>query len=277
VIIVIENDLTSIYGICCIHNSQIKKKKDEREKKEKKAEESLKLSSTREITEDAVLAEREEKNKLEKLLKETMKKRVRAPPTEMDTTYDKGKSSVVIDGAKNNKGQKRKSKDKVSQKANPATKVARPKVVAEPKGTRKIPTPCDDNGCIHMGCGELMPLPKVYLKAYVKVGGWLYQKPCRDCKQKENAADEKDKIEDGRVLILADLLSSKEVKSALQIAWYCNYGARAHGLDEGDEFKSKFACDMVLCVGCYDNRVRINTSGDKDEGTVTRRSRRGRV
>jgi hypothetical protein len=33
-------------------------------------------------------------------------------------------------------------------------------------------------------------LPKAYLEAYVKVGGWLYKKPCKDCAEKEGAGTE---------------------------------------------------------------------------------------
>jgi hypothetical protein len=58
-------------------------------------------------------------------------------------------------------------------------------LIVKRKGERKIPKATDEHGCAHTGLLGLIALPKKYLKAYVKAGGWLYKKPCRDCAEKE--------------------------------------------------------------------------------------------
>lgn len=145
--------------------------------------------------------------------------------------------------------------------------VAKTKITPVPrKGMRKIPTPCDDHGCRHMGLSELMALPKVYLKAYTKEGKWLVDKPCKDCASKKED-------EEGRVMDVETLLRCKD-EPAGDIARYCNCGPVAHSMEEEDEYKANFLCDMVLCKGCY--RKRVNEYEKKTMASGRRSSRRTR-
>jgi hypothetical protein len=135
----------------------------------------------------------------------------------------------------------------------------------EKKGRREMPKPCDDHGCQHVGIHELKELPKEYLKVYVKRGNWLCNKPCKDCACKPE--EEKD-----RVMDVAEILKDKKVRSD-DMARYCNYGRTAHSMEEDDEFKQRFTCDMVLCKGCYKKRV---DKYEVDNGSANRRSNRRR-
>jgi hypothetical protein len=84
--------------------------------------------------------------------------------------------------------------------------------VAEPaQGKRKAPEPGDKHGCNHHSLLELLPLPKAYLEAYVKVGGWLYKKPCKDCAEREGDGTE-------QVLDMSTLLGLKGRKD-VGIEW----------------------------------------------------------
>jgi hypothetical protein len=139
------------------------------------------------------------------------------------------------------------------------------KKVIEKKGRRAMPKPCDDHGCQHVGIHELKELPKEYLKVYVKRGNWLCNKPCKDCACKPE--EEKD-----RVMDVAEILKNKKVKND-DMARYCNCGRTAHSMEEDDEFKQGFTCDMVLCKGCYKKRV---DKYEADNGSANRRSNRRR-
>ena len=48
-----------------------------------------------------------------------------------------------------------------------------------PQGGRRVPEASDKYGCIHQGLLEWVALPKTYLQAYVKVGGWLHKSHAR--------------------------------------------------------------------------------------------------
>lgn len=117
-----------------------------------------------------------------------------------------------------------------------------------------------------MGISELMALPKMYLKAYMKDGKWLVAKPCKDCASRPEG-------EAGRVMDVETLLLCKEEPSE-DIARYCNYGPVAHKMEKEDEYKTLFSCDMVLCKGCY--RKRINEYEKVTMATGRRSSRRMR-
>jgi hypothetical protein len=144
-------------------------------------------------------------------------------------------------------------------------RASKEKRAVEKKGGREMPKPSDDHGCQHTGIHELKELPKEYLKVYVKTGNWLCNKPCKDCAGKPK--EEKD-----RVMDVAEILKDKKVKKD-DMARYCNYGRTAHSMEDDDEFKQGFTCDMVLCMGCYKRRV------DKYEAynsSANRRSNRRR-
>jgi hypothetical protein len=52
---------------------------------------------------------------------------------------------------------------------------------AKPQGARVIPEATDGHGCSHKGLLDLKILPSDYLRNYMKVGGWLWNVPCKDC------------------------------------------------------------------------------------------------
>jgi hypothetical protein len=88
---------------------------------------------------------------------------------------------------------------------------------------------------------ELLPLPKAYLEAYVKVGGLLYKKPCEDCAGKER--EKKEQVLD--VSILFGMKGRKDVR------YYCISGPAGHIMGDEAEWRHKWKCDMVLCLDCY--------------------------
>jgi hypothetical protein len=79
----------------------------------------------------------------------------------------------------------------------------------------------------------------------VKVGGWLYRKPCKDC-----AGKERDKKE--QVLDVSTLLGLKGRKD---VGYYCNSGPAGHRMGDEAEWRHKWTCDMVLCLDCYAQRL----------------------
>ena len=166
--------------------------------------------------------------------------------------------SAVREGNKKKTGKKKRTKTSLTTKSNNVindvplgdlmAKEKRPKTKKIPsaivqQGNRKVPEANDSQGCVHHGLLELLALPKVYLGAYVKEGGWLYKKPCKDCEKKEN----------GNVLDMSTLL---KLKGRSDVGYYCNCGPIGHKMSEDEEpsYKQRWTCDMVLCMPCYDER-----------------------
>jgi hypothetical protein len=77
--------------------------------------------------------------------------------------------------------------------------------------------------------------------------------PCYDCKKK---TEEEVTGTEGivRVLDLANLLTGKK-RNVDDMARYCNFGVASHGMEEDNGWKQSFACDMVLCILCYKERL----------------------
>jgi hypothetical protein len=101
---------------------------------------------------------------------------------------------------------------------------------------------------------DLLALPKGYLKTYVKVGGWLYKKPCKDCAKKESGSSQ-------QVLDVSSLL---ELKGTTEVGYYCNCGLAGHmmNMEAQPSYKKRWTCDMVLCMLCYDGRkLRMGVGG----------------
>ena len=134
----------------------------------------------------------------------------------------------------------------------------------EAKGIRKIPEAEDGHGCLHCGIMNLKTLSKDDLKFYTKKGAWLENKPCVDCESKERESD-------NRVMNVIDLLLEKG-SDPDQMARYCNYGAGAHGHDNPSD--AHFACNLVLCIPCYN--IRLTASQIQDGNTGRRTSARNR-
>jgi hypothetical protein len=136
----------------------------------------------------------------------------------------------------------------------------RSKIIAPLQGKRKVPEATDTHGCSHYGVRDLKALPKDYLESYVKVGGWLHKKPCKDCATREENGREK-------VLDVSTLLNLKGNRDA--VGYYCNSGPTGHTMGEEEEWRHQWTCDMVLCRECYGDR--LETSGD------SKRNRRNQI
>jgi hypothetical protein len=152
---------------------------------------------------------------------------------------------------------KEASNRKARSKKDPTTKQA-----PKPQGRRKVPTAGDEGGCKHSGLMELDVCDKTWIAAYVKVGAWLHKKPCVDCagKSQERGGEA---VLDASVLLL---LKQKNV------AYICNCGPIGHKMEEGEEGKEDYQCDMMLCVPCYSMR-----QTEMAAGTGSRRKRKKRV
>ena len=151
-----------------------------------------------------------------------------------------------------------------TKKIKTAQKAKAPKKNAPKQGGRKVPVPGDMHGCGHSGLLELLPLERKYLQTYVKEGGWLYKTPCYDCAKSEGGGKKP-------VLDVSDLLNGKGMG---ELGVYCNCGPVGHNMDEDEEpiRKQQWACNMVLCMDCF-NRRKTGMGGTNGEGKRTRRQK----
>ena len=117
---------------------------------------------------------------------------------------------------------------------------------AEPQGTRKLPAPKDTYGCGHNGIMNLQAWTNYDLKFYTKTGYWLYNKPCSDCLQKPPS-------EANRVMNVRSLMLGKETDLGAKVM-VCTCGPTAHGMKADNPSKPLYACDLVLCMPCYNER-----------------------
>jgi hypothetical protein len=120
------------------------------------------------------------------------------------------------------------------------------KVPETAQGKRKAPEAGDQHGCNHHGLLELLPLPKASLEAYVKVGGWLYKKPCKDC-----AGKERDKKE--QVLDVSTLLGLKGRKDV-------GYLLSPHGTHDPEEAQNP---TTSLATECQSLSPRLGDDNDQ--------------
>jgi hypothetical protein len=75
------------------------------------------------------------------------------------------------------------------------------------------------------------------------------------------------------MLDLADLLTSKK-GNVDEMAQYCNYGVASYGMKEKADRKERFACDMVLCIPCYNEHLDESDHRGSDGEQRSRRSRK---
>ncbi len=123
-------------------------------------------------------------------------------------------------------------------------------------------TPLDDHGCGHTGLLELLPLERKYLHTYVKEGGRIYATPCYDSAKKEGESE-------NRVLNVSDLLKVK----GRGVGFYHNCGPVSHNMDHEaePERKKQWACNVVLCMVCYNRRKEDAGDGNKRPGGQKKR------
>jgi hypothetical protein len=221
---------------------------------EKTKRKELKNGTRGEPTQEAAQAKKAEKARQENLQKTAMKRQGAACKKDVDP---QGETSVV------ESSKKAPHKKDTSTKEKPKSG-KRPQQANAPQGRRKVPTAGDDCGCKHHGLRELDPCEKGWIAAYVKVGAWLYRKPCIDCAARCNDTDEtRERVLDASVLLL--------VREPI-VAYICNCGPIGHKMMERGAGGVEYQCDMMLCLPCYSER------GSKmEEGAGSKRRRRQKV
>jgi hypothetical protein len=235
-----------------------------RKKKEATKTEALKRSSQEELTQGASESRLRRSKEEESNHKRAMKN-VSKDGNIVSIVAGKAGKTNATKGKRKKSTQTRKNPDEKSNKV--TNKVSTlthggTKQKVKPQGLRKVPEASDKHGCVHHGLLDLIALPKRYLEAYVKVDGWLYQKPCKDCVNKGGDATD-------RVLDLSTLLLSK---GKTDVGFYCNCGPVGHKMDDDDcGWKEKWTCDMVLCVPCYEQRNnKMGCDGNKRKSSRKR-------
>jgi hypothetical protein len=243
----------------------ISKENKDRKRRELARKTELQNLKAVELTAEHAKKEREEKKK-QKELQITAEKNSRK--RSVARIHEQPKALSMKDEKGRDNGEEKTG----TSATNPTQGVTKKKAkkTQQRQGNRRLPVPCDSYGCKHVGVLELKELPRSYLKSYVKEGGCLFQMPCYDCKKK---MDKKIIGNEGtaRVLDLADLLTSKK-GNVDEMARYCNYGVASHGMKEDDDWKERFACDMVLCIPCY--KERMDDSDHRGSGREQRSHRR---
>jgi len=239
--------------------------KKKRSKKEAaKTEELVRKTTTALLTQGAASERKKDADVRLVGLKDTMKRLAAAVTAkELGTSA----TSSASDAGKAVSGQK-KSKNVVKKTA--ARTVVAPMIVVKAKkvpvaqGLRQVPKALDEHGCRHSGVRDLVVLQKNYLMKYVKVGGWLHQKPCKGCADDTNEVGDRD-----RVMDMSTLLSLKGNNNG--VGYICNCGPVGHGMEDGNTTKEEFMCDMVLCMGCYTSRMIKADSSDGNKRTRRKR------
>ena len=146
-------------------------------------------------------------------------------------------------GKKRKPNDKEKNNEKESKTKKTATGI---KKKTRPQGARVIPEATDGHGCDHKGLLDLKILPSDYLRNYMKVGGWLWNVPCRDCaKGRQGSHNKGDEL---------DLSSRMPKKGKRDVGYYCNCGPVGHEMEDDHPDKAMYTCDLVLCMGCYERR-----------------------
>jgi hypothetical protein len=219
--------------------------KRKREIKEKEREKELETGGVSEPTQEAALAKTQRKKRVSQNQKEAMKRAATASKGE-----NKGKNSIP------------KRARKASAHDADLPPVQSPKVLPVLQGRRKTPTPNDNHGCKHHGLSELSPCDKQWIKAYVKVGAWLHQKPCFDCASDQITNTSRERVLDASVLLQA---------KGKNVAFICNCGPQGHKMEEGEDGKEDYQCDMMLCVPCYNKRDSIREGDPSSKRRSTRR------
>jgi hypothetical protein len=191
-----------------------------------------------EPTQEAAQAAKEKEKNSETVRNKAMKRQKAGK--DKNEMGDDGKFAAVTTTPKGNKktGDKKKEKPK---------RIKKPKDSPVPQGRRKVPSAGDESGCKHHGLRDLDMCDKAWMAAYVKVGAWLHKKPCIDCasSQDESTKDTREKVLDASVLL--------QLKQQT-VAYICNCGPVAHKMEEGEEGREEYECDMMLCLPCYSER-----------------------
>jgi len=247
-----------------------------REKREALKTTQLSLNRNVDLTQQTAAAKAKHAKGLEKNRKSVVKRLLKKGPSSENTTDAsrkrkpeagrKSNSKLKNSKSKNTKDSKSMDNDKSSDDDNDHNSNGPVEVPAIGKktglakthqGERKVPVPSDKHGCEHSGLLELLPIDRRYLQTYVRVGGWLYRTPCKDCGAKE---------EDGSHKRVMDVSTLLDLKGKREIGYYCNCGPVGHKMDGEEEpvWKQQWTCTMILCMECYDSRkISMGDEGGK--------------
>jgi hypothetical protein len=226
----------------------------------------MKQGVTQEPTEEAAQAKKDKEKRTAEMRKDAMKRQreaIKESGKEETQEARTQKKTTSTKKTSNKKTTNKETSNKETSNRKPRSKkTTRTKEAPIPQGRRKVPTAGDESGCKHSGLRELDVCDKTWITAYVKVGGWLHKKPCIDCagKSKERGGEA---VLDASVLLL---LKQKNV------AYICNCGPIGHKMEEGEEGKEDYQCDMMLCLPCYSMR-----QTEMAAGTGSKRKRKKRV
>jgi hypothetical protein len=236
-----------------------------RNKKEAaKSEELRNIATTKRLTQVAATERKQDGDRKEGHLKDTMRRLAGDVSTRKELGTDAKNLASASKAASELKKTKNISKTKAAPMMKQPSKGVKQKKSCVAQGLRKVPKASDEHGCQHSGVRDLIVLHKNYLAMYVKVNGWLHQKPCKGCAEKKNEVGDRD-----RVMDVSTLLSLKGNNSG--VGFVCNCGPIGHGMKEDNAAKKDYTCDMVLCMSCYASRL------DKaDSSAGNKRTRRKR-
>jgi hypothetical protein len=152
----------------------------EKEVKEAARREELSKKGTDSMNQEDSTKATELRQKRQKMLKEMLKKVALKKATE-----EKGAQQRANEDHKKEEGgeeekpiDKEKNNEKESRTKKAATGI---KNKTRPQGARVTPEATDGHGCDHKGLLDLKILPSDYLRNYMKVGGCLWNVPCRHC------------------------------------------------------------------------------------------------
>ena len=227
----------------------------------------MEISNTTLLTQGAAAERKKNSERRQGTLKDTMK-RMAAVETEKEqvggglTGEADSRKAGSIGLKQSTKSTKRKANKPVIQ----PVKVVKPKKSPVAQGLRKVPIATDEHGCAHSGVRDLVVLQKNYLVKYVKVGGWLHERPCKGCAEDKTVMGDRD-----RVMAMSSLLGTKGTNNG--VGFICNCGPVGHGMEEGNPAKGDYTCDMALCMACYTSRMEVADSSS-DGNRRTRRKRK---
>lgn len=205
-----------------------------------------KRKGIQEPTQEAAQAVKEKEKKAEQMKKKAHKRQKQATTgSELDDTEsgDSHKEAAI-------------SKESAKKKGRPkSTKKAKEAPVLQ--GRRQVPNAGDGSGCKHHGLRELVMCEKAWMRAYVKIGGWLHNKPCVDCAAKSDGTKETG----GKVMDASALLLLKQDN----VAYICNCGPIGHKMMEDEKGKEDCQCDMMLCLPCHSERENKLGTGSRSK------------
>jgi hypothetical protein len=162
-----------------------------RERREDERKEELEKQKEMELTQEATAAKKQDMVMRDDSQKGAMKRLHKIAKEKGGAPKKKiGKKRKKEENKQTEGGTMEAAQPTVQQAKGNASEAMETKNKDKCQGQRKDPKPSNEHGFSHSGLLELMELPRKYLEMYVWVGGWLYQRPCKDCALHEENQDE---------------------------------------------------------------------------------------